>query len=526
MYARFAWGLRSFLRHPISLQEARAIVQRRMAERDTSFLRLVERGIFGHRQSPYRAQLELAGCQLGDIRNMVRALGLEGTLRALREAGVYVTFEEFKGYQPIVRNGHVIPVQAGDFDNPHLKLHYQSQSSGSTGAGTRVPHDLDHLAAQASQLMITSDAYGVLGVPTAMWRGILPDGSGINFALRGAHYGQVPRKWFSPVMAGDMKPSVKYRLATQYVVIMGRLYGVPFPWPEFVGMDNAIVVARWAIDMVKAHGKCLILSTVSRALRVCIAASENGLDLKGTVFIIGGEPLTKAKVREITRAGATYFPNYFFAEAGAVGMGCCRPVDASDVHVLKDAFAVIQSPRQVPGTTITVPAFNVTSLLPTAPKLLLNVEIDDYGVMEERSCGCPLEAYGYTDHLRDIYSFRKLTGEGVTLVGSEMVRILEEVLPGRFGGSALDYQLQEEEDNRGFTRLLLIVSPKIENAKEQELIETVLDALRQGSAMADSARAIWEQARTLQVKRVEPLLTARGKLMPLHLARHKPASAM
>ena len=97
----------------------------------------------------------------------------------------------------------------------------------------------------------------------------------------------------------------------------------------------------------------------------------------------------------------------------------------------------------------------------------MNVESDDYGVIEEQSCGCPLECYGYTEHLREIRSFRKLTGEGVALVGSDMVRILEEVLPGRLGGSPLDYHLMEEEDADGFTRLSLVVSPRIEIADEQ-----------------------------------------------------------
>ena len=105
MYGRFAWGLRGFLRHPITLEEAKAIVQRRMAEREENFLRLVRKGIFGYPKSPYLPLLKLAQCEMGDIENMVEAEGLEKTLRALREAGVYVTFEEFKGREPIVRNG-------------------------------------------------------------------------------------------------------------------------------------------------------------------------------------------------------------------------------------------------------------------------------------------------------------------------------------------------------------------------------------------------------------------------------------
>jgi hypothetical protein len=122
-----------------------------------------------------------------------------------------------------------------------------------------------------------------------------------------------------------------------------------------------------------------------------------------------------------------------------------------------------------------------------------------------------------TEHLRQIRSFRKLTGEGVTLVGSEMVNILEEVLPNRFGGSPLDYQLLEEEDDHGFTRLHLVVSPKIKLPDEAEVIEVVLQALKQGDAASDLATAIWSQARTLRVRRREPILTAGGKHMPLQV---------
>jgi hypothetical protein len=100
-----------------------------------------------------------------------------------------------------------------------------------------------------------------------------------------------------------------------------------------------------------------------------------------------------------------------------------------------------------------------------------------------------------------------------------MVRILEEVLPARFGGPSLDYQLLEEEDERGFTRLSLIVSPRIEVADESRVVQTVLDALGKSSTAADIARAVWTQAGTLRVKRMEPILTSRGKFMPLQVIR-------
>ena len=83
MYARFGWGLRSFLRHTITLAQAREITRRRLAERESHFLRIMERGIYGHPSSPYRPLLQSARCEMADIRTMVHARGIEDTLRSL-----------------------------------------------------------------------------------------------------------------------------------------------------------------------------------------------------------------------------------------------------------------------------------------------------------------------------------------------------------------------------------------------------------------------------------------------------------
>jgi hypothetical protein len=284
-------------------------------------------------------------------------------------------------------------------------------------------------------------------------------------------------------------------------------------------MDQAVVVARWAIATRQARGACLIRAHVSVALRVSLAALENGWDLTGVTFMSGGEPPTPAKVKKITASGAGWLPVYISSDVGCIGAGCARPVDGNDLHLFKDGVAVIQSPRQVPGYDTPIQAFCFTTLFPTAPKILLNVESDDYGVMESRHCGCPLEACGFTEHLRNVRSFSKLTGEGVTLVGSEMVHILEEVLPARFGGSPLDYQLLEEEDERGYTRLCLLISPRIHIEDETSVIGTLLDTLRQSSVAADLAGALWSQAGTIRIRRTDPIWTARGKFMPLQEGR-------
>jgi hypothetical protein len=252
---------------------------------------------------------------------------------------------------------------------------------------------------------------------------------------------------------------------------------------------------------------------------VCLAAEELGIDLTGAVVSGGGEPPTPAKVSAVRRTGARWVSNYIMQEVGQIGCGCAQPLDENDQHLLLDHMALITYPRQVPDFDVVVESFHVTTLLDSARKIMLNVELDDYGVVETRECGCPWDRFGFHTHLREIRSFRKLTGEGTTLIGTDVVRILEEDLPRRFGGSPLDYQLLEEEDERGFTRLSLIVSPHLEIRDERQVVEVVMKALTASGHAGAISRSIWSQAGTLRVRRMTPVWTNRGKLMPLHLER-------
>lgn len=519
MYGHFLWGLKDFFRNPITLEEARSVVHRRLEEREDNFLRLIGTGIFSNPRSPYLPLMKIAGCEFGDTRNSVRDKGIEKTLLDLRQAGVYARFEEFKGREPMVREGKTFFVHAHDFDNPYLSRYYYVTSSGSTGAGTRIPVDLSHLAAQAPNLMLTYHAHGILDAPIAMWLGILPGNSGVNNILRLGRFGKYFQRWFTPITSEDLRPAIKYRLATHGVVMMGRLFKASIPRPERLRLDQAETIVRWASMTLKRTGSCVISGHPSLALRVCRAALEKGTDLTGATFIMGGEPPTPTKARIFTSTGARYVPCYYLSESGLLGTSCVEPKDENDLHFFKDMVALIQYPREISGTDIQVDAFNLTSLLTTTPKILLNVEIDDYGILEDRSCGCPLDALGFGEHVRNIHSFSKLTGEGVTLVGSEMIRILEEVLPEHFGGSPQDYQLMEEEDAKGFTRLNLLISPRVPITDNDEVIKKILEELGKTSVAADFARALWKQANALRIIRKEPVWTSGGKLMPLHMAR-------
>src|SRR6478752_9422488 len=102
-FARFLGGLPKLVRRRMSVAEAMAIVQERLYSREHNFLTVLDRGILGNPRSPYRALLDHAGCRANDVQELLAREGLDGTLLALRQSGVYVSFEEFKGTKPIVR---------------------------------------------------------------------------------------------------------------------------------------------------------------------------------------------------------------------------------------------------------------------------------------------------------------------------------------------------------------------------------------------------------------------------------------
>ena len=524
MYGRFIVGLPSFLRRRISMDEARAEIQRGLAEREDNFLRMLRRGIFGYRHSPYLPLLRLAGCERGDIEASVRAKGLEPTLLELREAGVYFTFEEYKGRQPVVRQGQVIPVAPQDFDNPFTTAAYRGETGGTTGAGARVTMDLEHLWSTIPHLMLMRAFHGVLESPMATWRGVLPDPTGLGILLRAVSYGGVPVRWFVPVGRDTLRPAFKNRMATKYILAMSRLCGVKTPEPEPVPIAHADVIARWAAETIARHGSCLIATSISLAARLCLAATDHGIDLTGLTLLGGGEPITPGKDLAVTRSGARFVPVYVSGDTGPVGLGCTHPIEENDLHLVDDRVALIQYARTIPQAGTTVDAFNYTSLRPSAGKILLNVESDDFGIVERRACGCPFEDLGYPTHLRRVRSFGKLTGEGVTLIGSDMTHILEQVLPARFGGGPLDYQIAEEEDDRGLTRLTLLVNPTIAIPRDDLVIQAVLDALGTKNDDRGVARAYWQQAGTFRVRREEPTWTARGKLRSIRVTKRTTAS--
>lgn len=517
-YAQFLRGFPRYLRNPTTLAQARTALRTRLERRAENLLEVAERFYFGHPTSPYLPLLEAAGCTLGDFKALVHDVGVEAALSELREAGVYFTFEEYKGRAPVVRNGREYPVSEAQFDNPFARHFYKSSTSGSTGRASVTSTGLAHLVQQTELRMLLLHAHGALDLPYMVWRPALPSGSGLNNLLRMARMNRPVTRWFTPLISEDYKPGLKYSAATAAAVLTGRACGSRLVFPEPVTLANAEPIVEALVSEVGRSGGVTISTTVSCGLRIALSARDSGLSLAGVNLFVAGEPPTEAKVRGMRESGATVFSDYGATETGRISLGCADPTEDTDMHVATDSAAFVLFPRLIPSSGETVHSIHITALIPSMPKLFLNQELDDFGEMSERTCGCELGALGLSTHIKRVRSFRKLVGEGVTLIGSDMVRILEDVLPQRFGGTPLNYQLVEDEDGRGFTRLSLHVSPTVPIEDESEVVEVIHQELDRTSVAAGMARAHWSAAETFRVVRREPLASSRGKQAPLRRA--------
>jgi hypothetical protein len=338
----------------------------------------------------------------------------------------------------------------------------------------------------------------------------------MNIALRACKMGHPLERWFSHSRFPIRPDGAKYALLTGYVLLVSRLLGNPVPMPEHVPLSEVGRVAEWLAGKVRAGTPALFDCPATSAVRVCLAARERGLDLRGTLFRVGGEPYTPEKAKVVEEAGCTGVVRYSLTELGNIGMPCANPVAPDSVHLLTDKIAVLPRAVRVGADGASAPTLVVTTLLHASPKLMLNVDIDDYGVLEERDCGCPLYELGLRLQLHSIRSHEKLTSEGMTFGGDRVLRLIDEILPARFGGYAADYQLVEVEE-RGLPRVEVVVSPRVGPIDEGDVAAAVLAELGSHNAAWRIAAEQWRQGGTLRVVRREPHETGAGKILPLHV---------
>jgi len=515
--ARFLWRLPSFLRHPLSLEEARATLRHRLERREADFLTITRRAIYEHPGSPYRTLLNLAGCEYGDLERLVSQDGVEGALLTLFRHGVYLTVDEFKGRRPVVRGNVTIAVDPSQFRNPNSRFHLPLLTSGSRGMRTPVLIDLEFIRDCAVNAFLFLEARAGTRWLNAIWG--VPGGGGIARILEFSSFGAPLARWFWQVDPAAPGLHPRYRWSMRALRWGSLLAGVPLPRPLYVPLDNPLPIAHWMAEVIRARGSPHLHTMPSSAMRLSRAAFDAGVDLHGAHFTLVGEPITEARLAVIRQSGAMALPRYATIECGAVGLGCLAPETPDETHLLHDLHALIQ-PGQDGGAHGLPPlALFISSLRPTAPFILLNVSMGDQAVMTQQACGCHMERLGWATHLHTIRSYEKLTSGGMTFLDTDVIRVLEEILPARFGGAPTDYQLVEDEADGGSPRLRLLVHPAVGPLDSTKVADAFLAAIGAGTGAERVMALLWRDAGLLRVERLAPRTTASGKILHLHLER-------
>lgn len=514
---RFASQLPAFLRRRVDTQAAVDILNQRLAGRAEDFLRIVRDTVYADHTGPYAQLLRHAGCEYGDLERLVRGEGLEGALQVLYRGGVYLTGNELKGRQPARRGSATFTIDPGRLRNPHSGFHIPVRTSASRGPGLPILVDLAALGDLAVNFHLARMAHGGADWVPAVWGA--PGGGFVSASLLIAvSYGAAPDRSFLYLDPRAPGLHARYRWSLRLMRWASRRAGMRFPRPRVVPVHAPAPIAQWMADVLRSGRTPYLAAHPSAAARVCETALETGVDLRGARFTLRGEPVTSGRLAALRRAGAESTTLYGTIECGTIGNGCTTAQVADEVHVFDDLHAVIQCDAAAPAGLVPG-ALLLTSLRPTARLILLNVSTGDVAEMTRRDCGCPLERLGWKTHLHTIRSFEKLTAGGMTFLGTNVVRVLEEVLPARFGGSALDYQLIEEETADGRPRLRLIVGSTLGAVDTRAVADAFLAAIGSGSGVERVIELVWRDAGFLQVEQGPIRTTPGGKVLHVHSNR-------
>jgi hypothetical protein len=102
----------------------------------------------------------------------------------------------------------------------------------------------------------------------------------------------------------------------------------------------------------------------------------------------------------------------------------------------------------------------------------------------------------------------------MSFLGSDLLSLVEDVLPRRFGGGPTDYQLVERE-REGLPKVSLVVSRGVRQVSEEQLARTVLEFLASRGSAGGMMADLWAESHTLEIVRGEPHVTSGGKILPL-----------
>ena len=349
--------------------------------------------------SPYRRLLDWAGCDYGDLERSVAARGVDGALEELRDAGVRLTLEEFKGIRPITRSGLTLEPEEADFDNPVATSGgFEATTSGSRAAAARVMYNWGSLSEQSAHELLLAWHHGVVDDPLALWYPVLPGVAGVHNLLINLKFGRPPARWFSQVDPAGL--TLLHRISIQGIRWGGRVAGLFVPRPEFADLSHADRVLDW-MSSVHGSGRASAVRTfVSSAIRLAERARQRGLNLSGAVIFTGGEPLTETRRRFIELVGWRAVPRYAAAEAGVLGAGCAARTASDDMHLYTDRVAVIggASVREDGDATPLL----ITTLSLHTGKVLLEHRSGDSGRLSMRPCGCVFGELGLNQRVSEV----------------------------------------------------------------------------------------------------------------------------
>ena len=386
MMVRLTRDLRSFVRTPLNGAAAVETARRQLHTRGERFLAMAEHSIFAQPDSPYLRLLRrrlragrpapsrgppwpgrhsAAPRRRRRVRHLRRVQGARGD-RARKPA------------LQRRRAGFRLPSARGAHRNSHRREPGRRQPAGARARLHRRPRPDERAGLRSAR-------------PRRSRQGAVARGGGPP-VLQYAKAGHTPIAWFYPVAP----LSVRSRALSAYLRALGRLAGWAPPPPVFLDLQEPGRLARWLADRLHRGLRTCLTTYASSAVRVCAAAREIGLDLSGVVFFAIGEPFTEARRRIVAEAGASAVPAYAFNEAGTLGFACREARRSDDVHLFSNHYGLIQRSRLIGDSAVAVDAFLVTSLLTTGPKVLLNVESGDHGIVTRRPCGCLFGALGLT----------------------------------------------------------------------------------------------------------------------------------
>jgi hypothetical protein len=508
---RFARGLRRLVRHPVRPEVARATVTAERAAREERFLRSLDVLVWPYGSSPARRLLDHAGMEPEDVARLVADEGLDGALAVLRDTGVYVSYEEYQGSRLALRGSATFEFAPSDFFNPATVADYLGSTGGSRGAGTTVELSFAYERRQAVLRSLGYQASGTLGAPSAIWLPVFPSAAGFGAVIKAMGGGNPPERWFSQIANRTAGVTAHKQQFNSLLPLLNTVARTHVPLPEHVPTSDPDPVVDWLADALRREGRATIAGYASSITAAARRATERGVDLTGSVAYPASEPVTTAKLDTMRAAGMATWPLYAFVPEGAIGMACPH-LPPEEYHLWDHDLAVVPRRRER-DDGVEVDAFCWTSLSIEAPRVLLNVENDDYGDVhtDDTRCTCLLGVIGVRTRLGGIRGLSKVVAAGISVPGEVFDRITDEALPARVGGGPGDFQFVEDEVDGGAV-VSLRVSPDL-GSVDEDLALDVVTAILGESDNGVLATEVWRPAGTLRVVRAAPLQTRAGKTL-------------